>query len=119
MGLALSPHSRCLHIGSRGIEVTGTSHDGDLKPCPFCGNEADISWDHYECYFVFCFVCGAEGPYADDIIRTEAEAIAAWNKRHADSIEASEAEVPQIITWLRAAGYNQIAAAIAEGEYKQ
>ena len=36
-----------------------------------------------------------------------------------DRIEALEAEVPRIVAWLRAAGYNQIATAIEAGEYKE
>ena len=32
---------------------------------------------------------------------------------------ANESEVPQIAAWLRRTGYNQIAAAIEAGEYKE
>lgn len=50
----------------------------ELKPCPFCGGEAEITkW--YEGYFVECREqhCGGTiGAY-----KTEAEAIEAWNTR--------------------------------------
>ena len=55
-----------------------------LKPCPFngCNNKnievlsEQISFSKYK-YFTYCSECGAKGPRED----TEAEAIAAWNKR--------------------------------------
>ena len=53
----------------------------DLKPCPFCGGEAEchqwwsatISGD----YATFCTKCGC----GTDYYKTKAEAIAAWNAR--------------------------------------
>lgn len=51
----------------------------DLKPCPFCGGEADIPWADSDNSrkSVMCAQCGVE---TDLFARTE-EAAAAWNKR--------------------------------------
>lgn len=39
--------------------------------------------------------------------------------REIEVLEAVNAEVDRIVAWLRAAGYNQIAAAIEAREYKE
>lgn len=63
----------------------------ELKPCPFCGNEAVVLDDDH----VLCRYCGARGPrnkldshdLKDGIIthpRME-QAIKDWNKRSEDS----------------------------------
>jgi Lar family restriction alleviation protein len=54
----------------------------DLKPCPFCGGEVATITEHqgYQdptIYAGLCKKCRARGPYC----HTEAEAIAAWNRR--------------------------------------
>lgn len=50
-----------------------------LKPCPFCGGEAEITktyaFDYY--FYVGCQRCRVETGYYD----TEEEAINAWNTR--------------------------------------
>ena len=53
----------------------------DLKPCPFCGCEAEVT-DTYSEYrgpysIVFCSSCGAVGPKR----RFKEDAIEAWNIR--------------------------------------
>ncbi len=53
----------------------------ELKPCPFCGGEADCSKNvlhnnQYE-WAVECIECGA----FTDCFATEEEAIEAWNRR--------------------------------------
>lgn len=67
---------------------TGAGHTA-LKPCPFCGGEAQpalvqaggIEWAQVECVERGC--C-ASGPTP----ATEAEAIAAWNTRHREQSQA-------------------------------
>ena len=61
----------------------------NLKPCPFCGAEAEItrSGDEYELVCaVGCTQCSARVRVSDDTVdrdgdRLEAEAVAEWNKR--------------------------------------
>ena len=50
----------------------------ELKPCPFCGDEASIirTYTDDRQYQVFCG-CGGRVAYFD----TEEEAIESWNKR--------------------------------------
>lgn len=78
---------------------TDTSRSGDLKPCPFCGGEAvdfyrantgaTADWcgpvDHWVC-------CTGECGASTCMHGTKDEAVAAWNTRTADRIEALEAE---------------------------
>ena len=57
----------------------------ELKPCPFCGGDAEITKWH-EGYFVECKKqrCGGTiGAY-----KTEEEAIEAWNTRAKDGNDA-------------------------------
>ncbi len=49
----------------------------ELKPCPFCGGEALIDGDLLGASWVICRECGASGAQED----SDAEAIAAWNRR--------------------------------------
>ena len=49
-----------------------------LNPCPFCGGEAETDFIAGYSYRIECWVLGCcSGPMRE----TEAEAIAAWNKR--------------------------------------
>lgn len=51
----------------------------NLKPCPFCDDEGDVSLtDLGHCVWVQCFVCG-EGE--NFVYNTKEEAIEAWNRR--------------------------------------
>ena len=64
----------------------------ELKPCPFCGGEAEISatGDYDEIVVsVRCTECTARVRLADDsrdrdFDKLKAEAVAAWNRRAAD-----------------------------------
>ena len=49
----------------------------NLLPCPFCGGNASIPESYPYHHLVFCTSCGCK----TDICDTEAEAIAAWNRR--------------------------------------
>lgn len=57
----------------------------ELKPCPFCGGEAEAyncgPWlrDHFM-WYVKCPGCGSMAPNKP----TKAEAVEAWNTRHVD-----------------------------------
>lgn len=53
-----------------------------LKPCPFCGGDAGVG-KGFGYWFVNCTDCMASTNIVlgDSLMPTEAEAIAAWNKR--------------------------------------
>ena len=54
----------------------------DLKPCPFCGGEADILEHQYQgCFTTYGVVCLDCYSGTDWSFETEDEAIAAWNRR--------------------------------------
>ena len=48
-----------------------------LKPCPFCGGEAAVSYSIVKKYFITCLKCYASTKLKD----TEGLAIKAWNRR--------------------------------------
>lgn len=62
-----------------------------LKPCPFCGNPADLFGDKYEGFAVVCEYCDAalgwgencfpEGHFFAHAFLTAEDAIEAWNTR--------------------------------------
>ena len=55
-----------------------------LKPCPFCGSEAEVRTDENDEYYVSCTECFALVGYCADTwaeYETEEEAIDAWNTR--------------------------------------
>ncbi len=60
----------------------------DLKPCPFCGGNGKIEQDHYAGKTTYLPMCenynnGCWG-MQENWFDTEAEAIAAWNRRAED-----------------------------------
>ena len=57
--------------------------DEDLKPCPFCGNEAEInvSPSASDIRQVFCPACGASNIWGEDAIKR-------WNKRKKEKIKS-------------------------------
>lgn len=57
--------------------------NNELKPCPFCGGEADIlevndDTNNFHGYVACCLTCGCGTPGSED----EAECCAVWNNRH-------------------------------------
>lgn len=78
----------------------------NLKPCPFCGGEAEIhpsnDWDAKftgSTYFAWCDKCETRGDYYN----TEAEAIVAWNTRADDApdqtVDSCEADSREQLEW--------------------
>lgn len=82
-----------------------------LKPCPFCGGTDIAAWDEYAQPW------GAPGSWRGIMVRcavparggcgngtalcaTKAEAITAWNKRHAPSWVASASDMETIVQHL-------------------
>lgn len=61
--------------------------DEKLKPCPFCGNEAEVFGEILEGYGIQCKECGCCTPTFNDGIYSQAEeiniptAVAMWNRR--------------------------------------
>lgn len=50
----------------------------ELKPCPFCGGEAElveVKWEEW--FWVYCKRCSAE----TDAFASKEKAIGAWNRR--------------------------------------
>ena len=65
------------------LDSVSEKKEQGLKPCPFCGGEAQIArtmhmgMRSYR-FFVVCLVCGAEMPRTS---RTMKQAAEAWNRR--------------------------------------
>ena len=58
----------------------------DLKPCPFCGGNAQMNECLVSCVFCSCAVPNGFGYGGERLgYDTEAEAIAAWNTRAGES----------------------------------
>lgn len=77
----------------------------ELKPCPFCGAAAVVREHEYGGYFRACCTgCGTFSRWLD----TEADAIAAWNRRTLSPPGITREEIAMIINpWaMRFEGYN-------------
>lgn len=55
-------------------------NDTKLKPCPFCGGEAQLLDTGWPCW-VWCIKCGASVLSAKSDEEGDADAIARWNRR--------------------------------------
>lgn len=57
----------------------------ELKPCPFCGGEAEVLYFQDETYRAqcACVECDVK-PYATRYLRSREAAIEAWNRRADD-----------------------------------
>ena len=87
---------------------TDTSPSGDLKPCPFCGSAFKMGQEPHDNFPVngMYYIYHDYGPLGSAARRCPVdvmghfnsadEAIAAWNNRRADRIEALEAEVERL-----------------------
>lgn len=61
----------------------------EIKPCPFCGGEADLMTpedDQMRLYTAMCMGCYCTGKECE----TEAEAIKAWNTRYPVTTQEAE-----------------------------
>lgn len=58
--------------------VTTMCNNTELKPCPFCGGNAEMK--SYTMFWVVCDDCLSE----TTVYSTEEEAIEAWNRRATD-----------------------------------
>ena len=72
------------------------SNNNELKPCPFCGGEADIIEDSF-CYGVECFNCKANSTYFSNA----KDAIAAWNRRNYSEKQDSSKELMDFVKFCR------------------
>lgn len=49
-----------------------------LKPCPFCGREAEVAQNRYErAYWIYCTRCGCRTEQRVKLVTAKAN----WNKR--------------------------------------
>lgn len=61
----------------------------DLKPCPFCGEKADVEFDELggtNWHTVMCSACYATGPEEEGYDN----AVTAWNTRALDAPQEAE-----------------------------
>lgn len=73
-----------------------------LKPCPFCGNEAPLGSILLQRYHIFCARCQARGPEG----KTLEAASAAWNRRLVElvvDVAAKPSAFDEYAKWLRGA----------------
>lgn len=60
-----------------------------LLPCPFCGyqfSKKEVN-QHYDCAFVECSQCDAQGPFVFSSDDKPIDAINAWNNRARPKID--------------------------------
>ena len=67
----------------------------DLKPCPFCGAEGDITYNYDKKFSPYCI---NDDCFLNELnygFETEQEAIEAWNRRTNDAEVHSSARINQ------------------------
>lgn len=80
-----------------------------LKPCPFCGGEADIediSTEDEQYYMISCKKCGASACFGDKS-ETQVGAVEFWNKRAFDFDTANK-----VSQFLQDSGYEEASKAV-------
>ena len=70
-----------------------------LKPCPFCNGNSRL-WDDEENYFIACDRCGSCGATRE----SEAEAIAAWNRREPFDYDKLRGHLQLVVNLLERGG---------------
>lgn len=71
-----------------------------LKPCPFCGGEAEIRT--YALWAICCTECGAQVPLPDTIMPLASDSpdmIKPWNTRVTDTNTLSAREIRKRLGW--------------------
>ncbi|HPK26781.1 MAG TPA: Lar family restriction alleviation protein [Anaerolineaceae bacterium] len=74
-----------------------------IKPCPFCGGEAEVDGD-YEIYYVICTNCGARTATIDDNMADKPmmEVVKLWNRRELAVLAAESIRRDNVLTGLEA-----------------
>lgn len=57
--------------------------ESELKPCPFCGGEADVDIGNFGGMVCYCKKCFSQGKQC----KTKEEAVKNWNRRAKDESE--------------------------------
>lgn len=74
-----------------------TTKTAELKGCPFCGNDTNLSVREDGCYepqyYIFCNKCGVRGPFSNDIQWI----ITKWNTRQGEVIKNDRQGITDVV----------------------